>query len=345
MTARNRKAARAVIVAAIAFVAGQAGLWAALETVRPEWRDPEYGWRLKAVKMLDRTRGERPMILAFGSSRTQMGFSPNDLGLGDGARTPLVYNFGQSGSGPIQVWLNLRRVLDAGVKPNAVLVEIMPATLAYRGTSETFFHDTVSRLGSCDLDRLSAYGRSSFEFRERWLSNRVVPWYSQRFLLLSHWQPTLLHWKQRIDFQWRLMDSRGWAHFPFEAIDDGFRAEQSAHSREQYESKLRNWDVSEISDRILRDMAGLCKREGIEFAFYRMPEGNSFRDWMGPAGREKLTSYLDRLSNELSVPVFDASAWLPDDAFTDGHHLLPNGARRFSERFGREVLSRWPSKQ
>lgn len=337
MTGRNRRAARAVIVAAVAFVAGQAGLSAALETVRPEWRDPEYGWRLKAVRQLDRTRGTRPLILAFGSSRTQMGLSPHDLG--DAA--PLVYNFGLSGSGPIQIWLNLKRVLDAGVKPNAVLVEIMPATLAYRGTSETLFHDTVARLGSCDLDRLSAYGHS-LAFRERWLSNRLVPWYSQRFLLLSHWQPTLLHWKQRIDFQWRLMDSRGWARFPFESIDDGFRAEQTAHTREQYESKLRKWEVSEIADRILRDIAGLCKREGIALAFYLMPEANSFRDWSGSTGRIKLTTYLGGLSNELNVPVFDASTWLPDDAFTDGHHLLPSGARQFSARFGREVLGQWP---
>lgn len=108
--------------------------------------------------------------------------------------------------------------------------------------------------------------------------------------------------------------------------------------------KLRDWDVSAISDRILRDIAGLCEREGIAFAFYLMPEGDSFREWMGPSGRKKLASYLDSLSNDLNVPVFDSSQWLQDDAFTDGHHLLPSGARRFSERFGREVFRRWPSR-
>ena len=45
------------------------------------------------------------------------------------------------------------------------------------------------------------------------------------------------------------------------------------------------------------------------------------------------------LASTFNPVKFDARAWVPDEAgFTDGHHLLPAGALRFSERFGREAV-------
>lgn len=338
MTARNRRAGRAVGVALAVFIVGQLALDLALESVRPEWRDPEFGWRIKAVQRLHNESRERPLILVLGSSRTQMGFSPLDLGLSSDEHSPLVYNFGQAGSGPIQMLLNLRRVLDAGVKPNAVLVEILPATLTYHGTSETFYHSTVARLNIADLHRLNDYCASPSQLTRRWLETRILPWHSLRFLLLSHWQPTLLPWQRRMDFQWRLMDSRGWARFPFETVDADYRAAQTDRAREEYEQNLRDFKVSEISDRILRDLVADCRRERIAVSFFLMPEASAFRSWMTDASRVELKTYLERLSKDLNVPIFDASGWLPDEAFADGHHLLAPAAKRFSARFGREFL-------
>jgi len=40
-------------------------------------------------------------------------------------------------------------------------------------------------------------GQSPSDFRNRWLAQRVVPLHSLRFMLLSHWQPTLLPWPPR----------------------------------------------------------------------------------------------------------------------------------------------------
>lgn len=343
MTSRTRRAGRSIGAAVLAFALGQLALDFALESARPEWRDPEFGWRIKALRAIDESRCDRPLILAFGSSRTQMGLSPNDLGLGGDEHSPIVYNFGQAGGGPIQTLLNVRRVLDAGIEPNAILVEIMPATLSYHGTSETFYHDTVARLNFADLRRLDDYCASPNRLAFRWLATRVLPWHSLRFLLLSHWQPTLLPWQKRIDFQWRLLDSRGWARFPFDSIDAEFRAAQTDRARQEYEGNLRNFEVSAISDRILRDLVALGRREGIAVSFYLMPEAPTFRAWMSPASREKLDAYLGSLSRELNVPIFDASAWLPDEAFADGHHLLPSAAKRFSARFGREFLRLRPN--
>ena len=32
------------------------------------------------------------------------------------------------------------------------------------------------------------------------------------------------------------------------------------------------------------------------------------------------------------MPVFDGRAWLPDDAFADGHHPCPAAAGEFTDR-------------
>jgi Protein of unknown function (DUF1574) len=333
---RHRRAGRAVVSAAVVFVVAQLALHIALETVRPEWRDPEYGWRLKALRALD--PGGRPLVVAFGSSRTQMGLSPHDLGAG----APVVFNFGQAGAGPMQTLVNLRRVLDAGVKPDAVLVEIMPATLAYRGTSESFYHDTIARLDAADLWRLAPYCESTTALRNRWLAARAVPWYDLRMLLLSHWQPTLLHWKQRIDFQWRLMDDRGWAKFPFETIDDSYRVDQTARSVAQYGPTLREFEIAAIAERVLIDTVATCRRAGIPLAFYRMPEGSVFREMLPTERRARLDTFMEKFAEKQRLSVFDCSNWQPDTDFSDGHHMLPTGARSFSERFGQECLGRWP---
>jgi hypothetical protein len=337
-TVSRRRAGRAVASAAATFLVAQFVLHVVLETVRPEWRDPEFGWRIKALGRLE--RGGRPLVVAFGSSRTQMGLSPHDLG----PEAPAVFNFGQAGAGPIQTQLNLRRVLDAGIRPDGVLVEIMPATLAYDGNTESFYHDSLVRLDRTDLNRLAPYSASPNSLQARWIAARAVPWYALRMLLLSHWQPTLLHWKQRIDFQWRLMDDRGWAKYPFPEIDDDFRAHQTALAVAQYQETIRQFDIPPITETILNDTVELCRREGIPIAFYFMPEGNAFRALWPTERKRKLDSFLGPFAWARGVPIFDCSTWLNDDDFSDGHHLLAHGARAFSRRFGSECLANWPVK-
>ena len=106
---------RRVVLIGLALVAlGQFGLAVAVERFLPELRDPEYGFRLRSALRLVRENPGRPLVLAIGSSRTQMGLSPADLGIGPvdwpgrPAAEPLVLNFGTPASGPLHEWLLLR---------------------------------------------------------------------------------------------------------------------------------------------------------------------------------------------------------------------------------------------
>jgi hypothetical protein len=336
-----RPRARRAVLAGLALVLlAQVGLNLALDTVAPHLRDPEYGHRAHRLAELARTRGSRPLVVVLGSSRTQMGVSPADLGLG--ADGPVVFNMGQAGAGPPHQLLNLQRLLAAGVRPDAVLAEVMPPALTQDGPAERAFFPTVRRLGYADLGRLAPYCDDPDVLRRDWAAGRVCPWYSLRFYLMSHLLPGFLPWQRRVDFQWRMVDGLGWSGYPFETVPDAERAKGTAAARKSYEDTLAAFRVAPLPDRTLRDLIGLCRREGIRVGLVLLPEGPTFRGWYPPATRRVLGDYLAGLSRECGVPVFDASDWLPDDgAFADGHHLLKPGARAYSRRFGTECLGPW----
>jgi hypothetical protein len=69
-----------------------------------------------------------------------------------------------------------------------------------------------------------------------------------------------------------------------------------------------------------------------------MPEHSALRGWYPPAARTALHAWLGRLRDDYRLPVIDARTWAADGDFVDFCHLLPRGARPFSERFGREVF-------
>jgi hypothetical protein len=318
------------------------GLNVALDTVAPQLRDPEYGHRVKRLAAIDRTRGGRPLVVALGSSRTQMGFSPADLGPGDGPAAPVAYNMGQAGAGPLLQLLNLHRLLAAGVRPTAVLVEVLPPALAKDGPAERALLPHVPRLGSADLGRLAPYCDDPAVLRREWAKVRVAPWHSLRFLLMSHALPGFLPWNRRVDFQWRMLDEHGWSAYPFDPVPDDVRDRGTAAARKSYEETLADFRVTPLMDRALRDVIRLCRAEGIRVGLYLLPEGPTFRGWYPPRTRAAVGEYLGGLSREYGVPVFDASDWLPDEGmFADSHHLLKPGARAFSRRFGAECLRPW----
>jgi hypothetical protein len=69
-----------------------------------------------------------------------------------------------------------------------------------------------------------------------------------------------------------------------------------------------------------------------------MPEASWFRALLPAAGERQVQKLIDELKREFGVPVIDARAWVPDDEFRDGHHLVAAGAARFTDRYGREVM-------
>lgn len=328
--ASARRSARGGVLCGLLFLfAANVGLSAALETTSPELRDPEAGWRLKRLKPV---AAAGPVVVAFGTSRTQMAFDPDALPSG----SPSAFNFGQAGGGPVVQLLNLKRVLASGVRPTGVLVEIMPAALHQDGPADPLIRPVAVRYSAADVRRLTPYCEDPAGRWQDWAVARANPWHTGRFLLLSHTFPGLLPWTQRVDFQWRDMTARGFCPYPFETVTPEHRAKGFGHAREQYEGNFATYRVDETPARAVEDLRSLCRAEGIPLAFYLLPEAPAFRAMFPPTAEAALQKYLVELRAEHAV--FDCREWLPDEAFADGHHLLKSGAATFSKRFGGECL-------
>jgi hypothetical protein len=313
----------------------------AVETVQPEWRDPEYGHRIKPLRELQRTHPDRLLVVAVGSSRTLMGFSPRDMHFAEEPGSPLIYNFGQTGAGPLQILFTVLRILDDGVKPDGLLIELFPTALVGDGPAETMMETWAPRWNAGDLRRLEPYARDPSELTRDWVGQRIAPWHSLRFSLMNHWMPNWLPVSKRLDYQWNGLDSRGWLSYPKQFVPAAERQLFIEAAGESFRKQLDHYRIGATSDRALRDIAVRCRRDGIRLAFYLMPEGPAFASWYPPGAKATFADYAAKLSRETGAPVFDSSEGFAETEFADSHHMLPGGAARFSGKLAREHLDEW----
>ncbi len=337
MTGRRTRRARGAVLCGIAFlVLFNLGLNLALETVMPEWRDPEYGHRLKELQPLAQSAGEKPIVVALGSSRSQMGFNPLDMGLDD---TAVVYNFSQAGCGPLHELLNLHRLLAAGIQPDFLLVEILPPVLGGESKAEQLL--IAERLSAADYREAKPYCDDPDELDDRWMKTRVAPWSTYRLNLVSHYGGSLLPWQARQDFMWKQMKPRGWLPYFFETIPAEKRTDGVSKAHYQYSPYFVDFHLAALPERAYRDLIALCWEKGIRLAFYTMPESPTFRSWYTPKARQVIADYYARL-RAAGIPVYDSSAWFDEETtFADGHHLMRHGAKEFSIDFGRKCVGPW----
>jgi len=324
----------------LALVAAQLGMSVALETVKPAWRDPEFGERLDRLRDLQTKHPKRPLVVALGSSRTQMGIRPSAMGL-DEASDPLVFNFGQAGAGPMLELLTLERVLAAGIKPDRVLVEFFPATMGIDDIAEHKVPRWQTRFAAHDLAVLAPYCADARSLHRTWFFNRVAPWHTYRHDLLGHWQPEWQSLLARWHDTWDRVDAFGWEPFPFEAYATYWRERWLAQSRERYGPELQGLRMGGLAERLLRDLVSRCRGAGIAVAFFSIPEGPAFQSLYPPEVRTAADSYLQTLSRDLGIPVLAVNEPFAEEEFADSHHLLSAGAARFSRLFAERCLRPW----
>jgi hypothetical protein len=302
-------------------------LAAALELHVP-LRDAEDGARFELLRRFG--RGRAPFVLALGTSRTANGLC-TDL---PSAEKTTLFNYGITGSDLPEQALRLRRLLAAGVRPRGVAIELLPAHLAQ---SYCRAEDRADRLGWPDVAGSGRIALPQGRLFLRWVRARVVPWFSARSALLSRCLPWLLPEETRLDKYWQGVSESGWRVFGRDRVSGDEYRRGLEIARKRYATLLERFRIRRAPDLAVRDMLAACREEGIPVVLYLMPEATSFRAWYPAETRAELKDYLACLRREFGVRVIDAREWLPDDAFADGHHLLPHGSAAFTARFVREV--------
>jgi hypothetical protein len=333
---------RKTVLASVLFTVLANALLGVIGEYSPRLKDPAYGdkWA-KLRKQLAARPGER-LVLSLGSSRTLLGFhgqhAENEIAARTGERV-IAFNFGTPAAGPVTELVSLRRLLDAGVMPDLLLVEVMPGLCADGPTGPAeMLTLTGERLCSHEVDTVEEFGFDPAAVRPAWRESAFLPWSKLRFQLLGRAVPSWLPWNLRFDWS-RAADPHGWATPPRQEVTPEERAEREGQAKAEYGASLASVSPDGRPMSAIRALLSECKLRDIPTRVVFYPEGSSFRA-MYPAGTgERFVAAVQRAADEFNAPLTDARGWLPDDQMYDGHHMFQAGAEALTARLSAEVIA------
>ncbi|VTU00389.1 Uncharacterized protein OS=Singulisphaera acidiphila (strain ATCC BAA-1392 / DSM 18658 / VKM B-2454 / MOB10) GN=Sinac_5817 PE=4 SV=1 [Gemmataceae bacterium] len=342
-TPRRRAARRAVLSGAAALAALTAGMAVALDVGRPQWRDPEFYVRLDRLKRWQAEAPDRPLVVAFGSSRTQNAINPAAMGYPDRPGSPLVFNMGYRGARPLAAYLHFTRTLDAGVRPRAVLFQIATSEVGEANGVEGLSRIWAPRLSIGDMARFAPYSKTPTATPPRWLGDRLKPWATYRVALVDEWAPGWLTQAERNGCVWDQADAYGYVQHPLATVTPKQREANFAIIRKNPHQHHSDFQPEEFVWRVLQGEVSRCRAEGVAVAFYWIPNSPAYWSWHPPGDRARVAAYQRRIEAELGAVVFP---YPPDDLlaeedFADGHHFLRRGAEKYSRWLADTHLSPW----
>jgi hypothetical protein len=336
----SRRGRSALKWALAAFVLCQLGMAIAIERSYPEFRDPEFGYRRnRLVSRLAQAPTKPYTVVMLGSSRTTVGFDASivERQLQNHLQAPAIaFNFGVTGAGPLTHLLNLRRLLKDGVRPDLVLIEILPPLLNGQPWNQESLRLRPERLWHEEVHVLREYGCPP-GIEERWLTGWPVPFYEHRFALLSRFLPGWLPYEMRLD--WAIgIDDSGYSPRPKSRRSPDAEKIALENMRKDYSVRLQQFQLGGQACRGLLEVVELCQQENLPAALVLMPEGTAFRALYTPIVWRQIDGFLKDVAARAGIPILNAREWLPDSAFVDAHHLVQEGAEEFTTRFGRESV-------
>lgn len=312
-------------------------------------RDPEYHQLERTLQERLAENPQKDLLLLLGSSRFTNGIDARRLNEHPEWGQYLVFNFGIPTAGPTLERIMLDRLLDRGIVPRIIYLEVLlthlnagpkqqlldqkmidAARLSY---SELRFACKVGNLGTPGSSREVQRGDTSLW--GRWLGSRLLP--------------MRRHQKELHD--WIALDAPSDSERPQRADhhdDYGTRMRNVLiHTPEQmkglalrqYGEYLESFDVAQGPYRHLLQIIERCRQQGIEVVLIVMPESQEFREGGGQEIIQKREAFIEQIRTEAKAPLIDARNWCDDEDFYDGHHLNVQGAARFTARLAQETPS------
>jgi hypothetical protein len=327
-----------------AFAAGQFALGVVLLPRAGRPCDPDFVARLALVARRTAATPQPCMVVFLGSSRVEHGVRAGEMeaplarALG---RPVAAFNFGRPGATLLRSLLYWKRLRRHGVRPDLLVVELMPSYL-----QDSFFDDLAERdapaalLSWDDLDVLEAHAgpARATAARRDWLRARACPGYNLRRFLLSQTFPALLAQEMRLR-QAPMANESGdvvWQEVP---QTPERHAEALRLNRAWFAPVLQAVDLGERKGRALAELLASCREVGVPVALLVTPEGPMFRSMYPPGRWEALLARLEHTAAEAGAALINAHEWMEDEGdFRDSHHLTAEAAERFSRRLAREAL-------
>jgi hypothetical protein len=319
----------------------QVGLIIGLNHGATEFRDLAYAQKLTRLRHRTANAPARPFtVVMLGSSRTVFGLKAGRLEkpLADAmGRSAVVFNFAMYDSGPLMNLVTLRRMLADHVRPDLLLLEVLPPALTDKPHTLEVNRIAAEQLGWEDVKLVQRFEPDRRDLSRDWRLSYPVPWYSHRFAIVSRFAPGFLPLRLRLDY-FSGIDDSGSVEPPAYLASDTQRAAALQKACVEYADYLSNFRLGGPPCQALRATLEVCRKEKIPVALVLMPEGTQFRSWYQAVDWERIEQFLVDLSDEFAAPVINAREWIADDDFIDSHHLRSSGAVKFTDRLGREIL-------
>ena len=309
----------------------------AVENWLPTARDPEFSRKLRRLLALREGAPEKPLILMLGSSRTLTGFNAEAAQRTCEESGASVFNFGVNGGGPFAELLILRRLIARGIKPDLLILEILPGTLNAGGQKpmeELWLQG--SRLQRGEIGAMGKFHSQPSSLWRRWAKSRALPW---NYLQKSA-EAMLVPGREATAYGPGacIVDDYGWEPRFLGGVTEELRETNWQIAEKQYGGRLRTFQLARPPAGALQTVLELCDQERIPLRLVLMPEGQRFKDLYSAQNLRGIGDYLQILHEKWNVPIVDARDWLADSDFYDYHHPLPCGADAFSVRLAREVF-------
>jgi hypothetical protein len=275
---------------------------------------------------------DRPLVIALGSSRMDAAFQARQLdGLpGPDGRPLAAYNFAIPSAGPLHEYQYVCDMLDAGVRPSLLVIEVLPPLFNAPHTHLFSEEDW----GVADWMNLHQFRRMHRYFARP--GRKLGQWIEGRLAPASVYRRALQGWAE-----WLMLPPQERQSVPYIHDHWGCRCPSDLTDKQRdscvtmagdYIPSLSHFRLGAGPVRALRDLLKRCRRERIAVVLVLMPESSVFRSWYQPNCLEAMSSLLAEVHAVTGVPVLDARLWLEDSDFTDGHHPEASGAHKFTTR-------------
>lgn len=338
---RRERARRAVLLGLVTYLGLHVAL--ALAAVWSRWlRDPVYADKERKWRQLTAGQSVATQRLIFlGTSRVANGFAAGEaqrrLQQLTG-RPYVVFNWGVPASGPVTQSLHLRRLLATGQRVDVLLWEIFPPLLAEvpGGPVEARFSEPWP-WDQSELVLLEHYDFPVAAWQRQRRQAWLAPWWTWRFRLLGRLAPSWLPHQLRYDWS-RGPDPWGWSPIVDTTQVAQRRPARIERARQEYASVLQQWRPAAPAESCLRELLAWLRPYQTTVILVWMPEGPSFQTLYPPAARQRIEQWLQQLCEREKVQLIDCRYWMTEDDFVDGHHLLPEGAIRWTRRLTDTVL-------
>jgi len=278
---------------------------------------------------------DQPFItLAFGSSRMMNGLDAGSLMeplRNASGQTSIAYNFGISGCGNIYSFLALEKLINNGIRPDLVLIEMYPTFLTEGSERAWFKANEMRSKNFADTER---YGIAdvSRPLYQQWL----LPWHTYRFNILNRFAPKLVPMSLRENWA-RRADEFGWI-----AVDKSLGRAKLEEQVQSFATGTQRFELGGHSCQALRDSIALCQANGIECGIVWMPEPAEIRNVYSDEMTDQVDAFVENLKSEFNMQFVNARDWIANEGFYDGCHLNRNGAMEFTSKLSSEaVVPQW----